>query len=149
VRVDPDGLQYSSPPVEGLVLHNSCTLPVHVVILMVDMDCNAILLIESPHSLLVLCQLLLQGSSCLAYVDMVTVMLGNLVDHSSLLLLRYSVLHIDKGLSDSPVRFGDQLQVDCLDVPTDSVYLLCYSFDVGRHRIFFSAFSSVAGWAGC
>jgi len=30
------------------------------------------------------------------------------------------------------VRFGDQLQVDCLDVPTDSVYLLCYSFDVGE-----------------
>jgi len=36
------------------------------------------------------------------------------------------------GLSDSPVRFGDQLQVDCLDIPTDSVYLLCYSFDVGE-----------------
>ena len=66
------------------------------------------------------------------YVDMVTVMAGNLVDHSSLLLLRYSVLHIDKGLSDSPVRFGDQLQVGCLDVPTDSIYLLCYYFDIGE-----------------
>ena len=63
---------------------------------------------------------------------MVTVMAGNLVDHSSLLLLRYSVLHIDKGLSDSPVRFGDQLQVGCLDVPTDSIYLLCYYFDIGE-----------------
>ena len=30
------------------------------------------------------------------------------------------------------MRFGDQLQVDCLDIPTDSVYLLCYSFDVGE-----------------
>jgi len=99
VRVDSDGLQYSSPPVEGLVLHNSCTLPVNVVILLVDMDRNAILLIKSPHSLLVLCEPLLQSSSCLAHVDMVTVMAGNLVD-SSLLLLRYSVLHIDKGLSD-------------------------------------------------
>jgi len=55
---------------------------------------------------------------------MVTVMAGNLVDHSSLLLFRYSVLHIDKGLSDSPVRFGDQLQVDCLDVPTGLSSLL-------------------------
>jgi len=75
VRVDPDGLQYSSPPIEGLVL------------------------IESPHSLLVLCQPLLQSSSCLAYIDMVTVMAGNLVDHSSLLLLRHSVLHISKAVS--------------------------------------------------
>jgi len=78
---------------------------------------------------------------------MVTVMAGNLVDHSSLLLLRYSVLHIDKGLSDSPVRFGDQLQVDCLDVPTDSVYLLCYYFDVGETQDLLSVcFSCRLGW---
>jgi len=90
VRVDPDGLQYSSPPVEGLVLHNSCTLPVYVVILLVDMDCNAIPLIESPHSLLVLCQPFLQSSSCLAYVDMVTVMVWNLVKVTGILRNRDS-----------------------------------------------------------
>ena len=62
------------------------------VVMLVDMDSDAILLIESPHCLLVLSQ---EDSSSFIYIDMVTVMAGNLVDHSGLLLLCYSVLHID------------------------------------------------------
>ena len=61
VRVDPDGFQHSSPPVEHLVFNNSrsSTLPVYMVVMLVDMDSDDIFLIESPHCLFVFRQSLL------------------------------------------------------------------------------------------
>ena len=90
-----DGLKDFPLPQLGFSVSHLCTLPVDMVLCFPCVDCDSIVGIRSLHHQLVFSYPLLQCSSCLSYVSLITPFARDLVYYSFLLEVRGGSLHSD------------------------------------------------------
>lgn len=105
--------------------NNAGSIPVNVVVISVNVDSNAILVIEPSDHLFVFRYTFLQGSAGLTHIDKVAVTVGDPVDYTLLLFIEYPVLHSHKRLANGLNWFDDSFHlnlVDLMDLQARSIF---------------------------
>ena len=109
MRLNPECLLHPPLPIVLFGSHTLGSVPVYVVVILVDMDSNTIVVIKSPDSLLVLTNACLECSLGLTHVYLFAVTARDLIDHHCLLVVRHSVLHLHQCLTYRSNWFEDHL----------------------------------------
>ena len=102
---------HSSPPIDLLLGNNTGSIPIDLVVMFVDMDCYAILVIKLSYCLLVFYYSSLHSLTCFPDIDQITVSAGDVVNYTFLLLIRYPILQSHKCLLDDTDRVEDSFNL--------------------------------------